>query len=96
VVAQPIGEAIDPYGRRISVDKEAVQHILDEHPEMEVHIAQILDVIERPDVIGPDPWPGRERYYRRGGGPSSWLFAVVDFETEPPRVVTAYGRRKGP
>jgi hypothetical protein len=96
VAARPIGEAIDPLGRRVRLDELAVQHILAEHPEMQAHIGRVLRLIAHPDMIEPDPWPGRERYYRRGAGPSSWLFAVVDFETDPPRVVTAYGRRKGP
>src|SRR5437773_1768678 len=48
---------------------------------MEAHVAEILQVIARPEVvIHLDTWPGRERYFRRGSGPSTWLFAVVDFE----------------
>lgn len=96
MAAQGIGEAIDPHGRRVRLDQEAVEHIVNQHPEMQVHIAEILEIITRPDVILPDPWPGRERYYRRGGGPSTWLFAVVDFEAKSPRIVTAYATRKGP
>jgi hypothetical protein len=96
VAPRRIGEAIDPHGRHVQLDEDAVRHIVGEHPEMRAHIAEILGVITNPDAIQPDPWPGRERYYRRSGGPSTWLFAVVDFETESPRIVTAYGRRKGP
>jgi hypothetical protein len=96
VAARRIGEAIDPHGRHVQLDEDAVRHIVDEHPEMRAHIDEILGVIANPDVIRADLWPGRERYYRRSGGPSSWLFAVVDFDAETPRIVTAYGRRKGP
>ena len=43
-----------------------------------------------------DPRSGRERFYRRGAGPSQWLLAVVDFDAPMPRVVTAYASRKAP
>jgi hypothetical protein len=49
----------------------------------------VINTVADPDRRDPDPRPGRERYYKRGIGPSSWLFVVVDFNMAEPRVVTA-------
>ncbi|MBV9339053.1 MAG: hypothetical protein JO243_24455 [Solirubrobacterales bacterium] len=72
------------------------QHVIEEHPELEPHRDAVLDVVAAPDHRGPDPRTGRERYWRRGLGPSRWLMVVVDYVSVPARVVTAYGNRKDP
>ena len=93
---RPIVEVVDPNGRRVRLDREAVAHIIGSHPEMEPHIEEIIEAISSPDAIERDPWPGRQRYFRRGAGPSTWLRVVVDLDHKPARVVTAFGLRKGP
>ena len=55
-----------------------------------------MTTVRAPDHRRPHPRPGRERYYGRGLGPSRWLFAVIDFNEVPARIVTAYGHRKDP
>jgi len=47
-----------------------------------------------PEVALDDPRPGRKRHFRKGLGPSQWLRVIVDFNQQPPRIVTAHGYRK--
>ena len=90
------GETVDPDGRRVMLDAVGWRHIVDEHPEVASHREALLATVSAPDHRGPDPRPGRERYWRRGLGPSRWLMVVVDFGAVPARVVTAYGNRRDP
>ncbi len=60
------------------------------HPEIKSHLEGVLTTVSSPDYHEPDARPGRERFYKHGVGPGSWLFAVVSFEREPARIVTAY------
>lgn len=89
-------ETVDPDGRRVVLNVAGWRHIVDEHGELEPHRDAILAIVAAPDHRGTDPRPGRERYWRRGLGPSRWLMVVVDFAAVPARVVTAYGNRKDP
>jgi len=89
-------EAVDPDGRRVVLDVAGWQHIADEHAELMPHREDILATVGAPHHRAPDPRPERERYWRRGLGPSRWLMVVVDFSAVPARVVTAYGNRKDP
>jgi hypothetical protein len=91
-----IFEVIASDRRHVVLDEPGWQHVLDEHAEMEVHLEAIAMTVREPDHSGPDPRPGRMRYWRRDLGPSRWLMVVVDFSEEPARVVTAYGNRKDP
>ncbi len=97
MVPSPILASVnDPDGRIVVLDHAAWRHILDEHREMAGHREAIMAAVARPHVRHPDPRPGRERYYRRGVGPSRWLFVVIDFTTSPARIVTALGNRRDP
>lgn len=58
-------------------------------------LEEALQTIRRPDVITPDR-EGRWRYWRRGVGPSRWIFVVVEWIAAEPHVVTAYAKRKDP
>lgn len=89
-------DAVDPDGRRVVLDVAAWRHIMDEHAELEPHREAVLATVAAPDHRGSDPRPGRARYWRRGLGPSRWLMVVVDFESVPARVVTAYANRRDP
>jgi hypothetical protein len=74
-------------------------HILDPHnghPELGPYLPAVLSTILEPDHREPDPRPSRERFFKQHAGPSQWLIVVVDFEAEPPRIVTALGNRQSP
>lgn len=43
----------------------------------------------------PERWPHRERFFKRGVGPTDWLMVVVDFGDDPARIVTAFGYGHG-
>lgn len=89
-------ETVDPDGGRVVLDVAGWRHIMAEHQELEPHREAVLATVAAPDHRGSDPRRGRERYWRRGLGPSRWLLVVVDFAAVPARVVTAYGSRKDP
>ncbi len=91
-----IAEKVDPEGRRVVLDDDGWEHILEEHDEIEPHLEAVLLTVSEPLHMRVDPRPGRTRYWRRELGPSRWLMVVVDFGVEPARIVTAYGNRKDP
>lgn len=90
------GGVVDPDGRHVVLDAAGWRHIVDEHGELAPLREGVLSAVALPDHRTPDPRPGRERYWRRGLGPSRWLMVVVDFTSVPARIVTAYGNRKDP
>ena len=89
-------EERDPDGRRVVLDENGWEHIVHEHAEMASYQAGVMAAVARPDHRDVDQRPGRERFWRRGVGPSRWLFVVVDFGDSPARVVRAFGRRDDP
>jgi len=91
-----IAETVDPDGRRVVLDDDGWQHILEEHGEIEPHLEAIMLTVREPQHSRVDPRHGRMRYWRPELGPSRWLMVVVDFGVDPARVVTAYGIRKNP
>jgi len=91
-----LAQVVDPDGRRVVLDVDGWEHILEEHGEMAAHQAAVITTVSAPHHRRQDPRPGRERYWRRGLGPSRWLLAVIDFSTDPARIVTAYGNRRNP
>jgi hypothetical protein len=91
-----LADVLDPDGRRVVLDAGGWTHIVAEHAEMVVHRDAVLATVAKPQHRRPDARPSRERFWRRGLGPSRWLLMVVDFGMQPARVVTAYGNRKDP
>jgi hypothetical protein len=91
-----LAELVDPDGRRVVLDERGWTHVIDEHGEMGAHRDAVIATVTAPHHRRPDPRPPRERFWRRGLGPSRWLLVVVDFSVQPGRVVTAYGNRKDP
>jgi hypothetical protein len=91
-----LAQTVDPDGRTVVLDEEGWEHILHEHAELALYQDEIIATVRAPGHRSPDPRPGRERYYRIDLGPSRWLFAVVNFNETPARIVTAYGNRKDP
>ena len=95
--ARILGEVNDPDGApvvlpaRIWEDKIVVGH-----PELRELLDQVLEVVNTPNHVDPDPRAHRRRYYKRNLGPSRWLMVVVSFEQEPARIITAVALRKDP
>ena len=87
----------DPDGRevvllaRIWEDK-----ISRDHPELVDHLEAVMETVAGPDHVEPDALPHSTRFYRRGAGPSRWLMAVVSYEQQPARIITALANRKDP
>ena len=87
----------DPDGRevvlltRIWEDK-----ISRDHPELVDHLEAVMETVAGPDHVEPDALSHRTRFYRRGAGPSRWLMAVVSYEQQPGRIITALANRKDP
>jgi hypothetical protein len=52
-----------------------------------------METVARPDHVEVDALPAaRMRFYRREAGPSRWLLAVVSYEQQPGRIITALAR----
>lgn len=94
-----LAETVTADGKRVVLFEDTwLLHVLDPrngHPELEPHLADVLATVAEPDHREPDARPDRERFYKRHVGPSRWLMVVVDFEREPPRIVTALGYGHG-
>ena len=60
------------------------------------HLDAVLETVAQPDHVQPDAIPARTRFYRREVGPSRWLLAVVSYEQQPGRIITALANRKDP
>jgi hypothetical protein len=91
-------ETTDPEGRRV-VLAAAVwrERIVRDHPEIDMHMSDVLRAVTRPDHVAADPiFDARTRYYAQGVGPSRWLLVVVSYEQVPARIVSAFANRKDP
>ena len=76
---------------RIWTDK-----ITRDHPELVDHLASVIQTVAKPDHVEPDALPSRMRFYGHNMGPSRWLMAVVSYEQQPARIITALANRKDP
>ena len=94
-----LAETTTPEGTRVVMfDDTWHDHILDPrdgHGELAAYLETVLAAVSAPDHREPDPFEERERFYKRGVGPSHWLMVVVSFEQEPARIVTALGYGHG-
>jgi hypothetical protein len=87
----------DPDGREVVLLARIWERkISRDHPELVDHLEAVMDTVAQPDHVEPDALPDRTRFYRRGAGPSRWLMAVVSYEQEPARIITALANRKDP
>lgn len=92
-----VGSVVDASGREVVLLARVWnEKVVRNHPEMVGHLDDLLEAIARPDHIEADPLVDRTRCYRRNVGPSRWLVAVVSYEQEPARIVTAFANRKDP
>jgi hypothetical protein len=72
------------------------EKITRDHPELVGYLEAAVGAVANPDHIETDALPARTRFYRRDVGPSRWLLAVVSYEQEPGRIITALANRKDP
>lgn len=72
------------------------QKITRDHRELIGHLDAVLETVAQPDHVQPDAIPDRTRFYRRDAGPSRWLLAVVSYEQDPARIITALANRRDP
>jgi hypothetical protein len=94
---EAIASVTEPAGREVVLLKRIWEDkITRDHPELVGHLDAVLAAVTAPDHVEADSLPDRIRQYRRGVGPSRWLLAVVSFEQEPGRIITALANRKDP
>jgi hypothetical protein len=65
-------------------------HVIQRHPQLVLLMDELLETIEYPEAVTPDPKPGRWRYWRGGIGPTKWVRVVVAWAEGPPSIVTAF------
>jgi hypothetical protein len=85
-----LSHIFDPVGRLVVFDTGSHLHLALGRPNLLDHRDAILATVADPDFHEPDPWWGRERFYRRHFDSRRWLRVVVDFGEEPAWVVTAF------
>jgi hypothetical protein len=92
-----IASVKSPQGRTVELTRDKWAYIK-RHVEMRGELDLLLVAIRNPDFQAPDPRPGRERYWLRVRPPFPfrWLRAVVQFEGDVDRVVTAFGQDNDP
>ncbi len=87
----------DPDGREVVLLARIWEEkIARDHPELADQFDAVMETVAKPDHTEPDALPARVRFYRRGVGPSRWLMAVVSYEQQPARIITALANRKDP
>jgi hypothetical protein len=91
-----LASTVDPAGRRVVLTEGIWVYIGVRHPELRARREEILQTVARPDLVTPDLFAGRGRYWRHSVGPSRWLRVTVDFGAEPARIVMASPTEKGP
>jgi len=92
-----VASVVDASGREVVLlSRVWDEKIVRDHREMVGHRDALLETVAQPDHVEPDPIADRARCYRRNVGPSHWLVAVVSYEQEPARIITAFANRKDP
>jgi hypothetical protein len=87
----------DPDGRTVAFTAQSWRHIQSVRPELLNELDAIMSTITQPELREPDPRPGRERFYRRHVTDRvRWMRVVVDLNTDPAVIVTAFIQRKKP
>jgi hypothetical protein len=92
-----IASVESPQGRIVRLTQAKWAYI-QRHSEMRGELELLLSAIRAPDFQEPDPRPGRERYWLRTQPPFpfGWLRAVVQFEGDVDRLITAFGQDNEP
>lgn len=92
-----IASVVSPQGRIIELTHVKWAYV-QRHIEMRGELDLLLTAICNPDFQEPDPRPGRERYWlcTQPPFPFRWLRAVVQFEGDVDRIVTAFEQDNDP
>ncbi len=96
VDARVIAAVTDESGRRVELTEERWLHIVDAHPEVELHQTAVLNAASAPTRRLLARRPGEEWCYLQAVGPSRWLKVVVAYAGQTGRIVTAFPRRALP
>jgi len=92
-----LATVIDPDGHEVVLLARIWEEkITRDHPELGGHLDAVVDTVAHPDHVEPNSIPARTRFYQRDVGPSRWLLAVVSYEQQPGRIITAVANRKDP
>lgn len=91
-----LATVVDPRGRRVELTSERWNHILDRHPEIAEHRADVLRAIDQPSAQLPGRHAGQTWFYLAEVGPSGWLKVIVDFDQAIGQIITAFPRRSFP
>jgi hypothetical protein len=68
-VGSILGSTRTPDGDTVVLTVAVWDHILDRHPEMDMHQTEVLETIVSPHLTGDDPRPGRKRFIALESGP---------------------------
>lgn len=90
-----LAEAVNPDGKLVVVYSSTWDHVVWRHPLMDDYLDVTMAIIRAPDHREPDPRPGRERYFGRGGH-YSWIRVITEFAGVEDRVVTAFPQTTPP
>ena len=80
----------------MALTEAAIQHILEEHGEMEPHLDGVRRAVECPTAHRRGWAANEEWYFLADAGPARWLHVVVHFFEEAGSVTTAFGRSQLP
>jgi hypothetical protein len=95
--ASGLDSVVDPIGRTVRLTDDRWAHIVDGHPYMAPHRADVLRAIENPTERIAQPRPDQDWFYLGNAGPSQWLKVVVAFDENAVGTVrTAFPRRDKP
>jgi hypothetical protein len=85
--------AVDPHGRVVVLTLSAMEHVVRRGRPLSANA--ILEVVERPVAITPDPHPSgrRERYHARDARGRA-IRVVVEFSEGAGVIVTAFPDRR--
>jgi hypothetical protein len=89
-------QIFDHRGRVVILQDERWAHILEGHPELAGHRADVLDAVRRPAYFRQGRLPGEDWFYASGVGPSRYLKVVVAFNASRGSIITAFARRSMP
>jgi hypothetical protein len=92
-----VSVVVDPLGRMVHLTAERWEHIIEGHPYMAPHRADVLRAVQAPTDRVVQPRPGQDWFYLEDAGPSRWLKVVVAFdEKSVGSIRTAFPRRRRP
>jgi hypothetical protein len=91
-------ETLDPHERTAVFDAGSHLHLADAgRDDLLENVDAILGAVASPDARGHGLRAGTERSYRQDAvEPSRWLRVVVDFNSDPGWIVTAFFQYRDP